>query len=147
MNGFYITPEQYAAAAENGISARTLELRYRDYGWEMDRAISTPVRKQGSNGKWPQVAKENGISYSQFSARVRLGWSAEKAATTPTMSLQETAAHARSLRGVEPLVSPEIKALAKANGISKSTLQHRITKQKMDPVEAATRPTARSLQV
>jgi hypothetical protein len=148
MNGFYITPEQYAKAAANGVPARNLEQRYRDYGWSMERAMTEPIRKNKSHGDWPAIAKSNGITYDQYLKRVQIGWSMEAAATTPVM--QDTAAHAahaRSKRKPRTDIPDEIRALAERNGIPKSTLVHRISRQKMDPVLAATKPTIARRQV
>lgn len=41
---YYITPEEYEMAAENGISRSTLNRRVRDLGWEKEIAIITLFR-------------------------------------------------------------------------------------------------------
>ena len=37
---FYITPEEYKRAAENGISKQCLEVRIRSLGWTKFRALN-----------------------------------------------------------------------------------------------------------
>ena len=41
---FYITPEDFKIAEENGISKDTLIMRVRKLGWDVDKAITKPVR-------------------------------------------------------------------------------------------------------
>ena len=41
---FYITPEDFRIAEENGISKDTLLSRVRKLGWDIDKAITKPVR-------------------------------------------------------------------------------------------------------
>ena len=43
---FYITPEEYKIAAQNGINRKTLEDRIRKLGWNKERAINTPTKKK-----------------------------------------------------------------------------------------------------
>ena len=80
---FYITPEEYKRAAENGIRKVTLEARIRKLGWDKERAINEPPQKREDRSKWCQIAIENGISKKTFMSRVNTcKWSEEKAATT-----------------------------------------------------------------
>ena len=43
---FYITPEDFKIAEENGISKDTLLSRVRKLGWDVDKAITKPARKK-----------------------------------------------------------------------------------------------------
>jgi len=43
---FYITPEEYQIAEQNGISAATLEARVRSLAWKKERAIYTPPHEK-----------------------------------------------------------------------------------------------------
>lgn len=80
---FYITPEEYAIAEQNGISPKILEKRIRRFAWDKQRAITQPVRKFENHRQWAKVAEENGIPYHTYWQRLKLGWSNEKAATYP----------------------------------------------------------------
>jgi len=77
----YITPEEYEAAAAHGISARTLNLRIRTYGWPKDRALTEPVQQRTDWSEWYAVAERNGIARVTFQVRVHRGWPPERAAT------------------------------------------------------------------
>lgn len=79
----YITPEEYEAAAAHGISARTLNLRIRTYGWPKDRALTEPVQQRTDWSEWYAVAERNGIARVTFQVRVHRGWPPERAATVP----------------------------------------------------------------
>jgi len=82
----YITPKDYITAEMNGITERALNQRVRDYGWDVDRAITQPMRKSTSFkkvwDKWEDTATKNGVSHTRFYHRIKNdGWSEEKAAT------------------------------------------------------------------
>lgn len=135
---YYITPEQYLIAAKNGISKATLEERIRRYGWCMNKAITTPVRKTDrSNSYFAKVAKENGIKTSTFYMRLKVGMTAEEAAITPPMNNCEILdmMHQNNIK-----YSNEIKKLCEENGICKSTFTNRVNKLKWDIFKAATIP-------
>lgn len=84
---FYITPEEYKRAAENGIRKAALEARIRKPGWDKERAINEPTQKREDRSKWCQIAIENGISKGTFMSRVNAcKWSKEKAATIPVQN-------------------------------------------------------------
>ena len=81
----YITPEQYDTAAKNGINKKALETRYRICNWDIEKAITYPLRtKDEENIRWSKIAEENGIEKSIFYGRVNTyKWDRERAATTP----------------------------------------------------------------
>lgn len=123
---FYITPEEYAAAAANGIRPRMLERRVREQGWDKETAMTTPPRKQTDRSRWRAVADQNGISYTTFMSRVNRGWSEERAAKTPLESEEERREHAvRAFESVRKIPRFYID-LAARNGISHATLHLRI---------------------
>lgn len=81
----YISSVHYAIAEDNGISKATLRNRVWTLSWSIKRAVTEPVReKENDNSEWLEVAKENGINRNTFYSRIKSGWSAERAATTPT---------------------------------------------------------------
>lgn len=114
---FYITPEEYKRAAENGIRKETLESRIRKLGWEKEKAINTPCQKRSIYSKWYKIAAENGINKSTFSSRINISnWSVEKAATTPIMDRREICRK----------YPTELYRILEENGISISTFRKRI---------------------
>lgn len=80
---WYITPEEYEIAAQNGIKRDTLEHRIRYHGWDKEKAITEPVRGSKQN-KWIEIANKNGICRETFNSRIyNCNWSLEEAATIP----------------------------------------------------------------
>lgn len=115
---FYITPEEYKRAAENGIRKRTLEDRIRKYGWSKERALTQPIQRKVERSKWRLIAKENRISEITFSSRVnKYKWDEEKAATEPI----------RVLTGGKRKYSEEVYISLEKNGISRKTFYNRIS--------------------
>ena len=117
---FYITPEDFRIAEENGISKDTLLSRVRKLGWDVDKAINTPVRakrkftkeeiktmeeaitkpkKRGRQYVYPEwvyrEADKNGISYSALGNRIRRGMSLEEACTRKMITRLEALEIAR----------------------------------------------------
>lgn len=84
----YITDEQYKIGIENGIKKPTICRRVYQYGWDIEKAITTPViPREERSRKYPKeytdLALANGMSIITFYSRLKKGWSYEKAATTP----------------------------------------------------------------
>jgi hypothetical protein len=87
---FYITPEEYQTAKDNGISKKTLEYRVRSSGWNKQRAITEKPRKRSSIKKYIEIANKNGICEGTFLNRIRkLKWSMEKASSKSVMSRED----------------------------------------------------------
>ncbi|MEC3159331.1 hypothetical protein P9Z94_25120 [Bacillus thuringiensis] len=85
----WLTDEEYAIAAANGISRKRLNYRvYKSDKWELEEALTAPpgtVRHnyEGKHHKWLQLALGNGIHPNTFYTRVARGWGYCKAATKP----------------------------------------------------------------
>jgi hypothetical protein len=78
----YLTEEDYAVAAANGISRKRAYQRFYENGWEKERAIT---QKIGAS-RWSmyhEKCEANGITQQRFNDRIRRGKSPEDAATTP----------------------------------------------------------------
>lgn len=133
---FYITPEEYTEALENGICSTTLESRIRCLGWGKRKAIETPPhKKQKIDKKWVNIAEQNGICYSTLRYRVnRLGWDIKTAATIPLQDRSKQAKHANESCRKYP---KEIVELAKQNGIHYDTFRRRV-KNGWELIRAAT---------
>lgn len=135
---FYITPDEYAEAANNGVDAFNLERRVRLLGWPKEKAISTPLRKLNDRKKWAKIAEQNGIGYYTFMNRVNNhGWDMERAATEPLQDRKAAAAMATEKIRIIPRKFIE---LASQNGIAYHTLHARVTRSGWDFQKAATQP-------
>ena len=104
-------------ALKNGISRSTYYKRLR-YGWDKEKAATTPVRKKS---KYIELAQKNGLHRSTYYDRLKRGWSKEKAATTPD---------GRKNKMLE---------LALKNGIKRATYYARV-RAGWSEEEAATKP-------
>ena len=81
---FYITPDDYRIAEENGISKDTLLSRVRKLGWDIDKAITKPVRaKRKFTKEEIKTMEENGVNQNIAANRMYWGWNLEEAITKP----------------------------------------------------------------
>ncbi|MFI8714465.1 hypothetical protein [Brevibacillus brevis] len=134
---FYITPDEYALAAANGIHAEAVNIRVRLWAWKVEHAITIPIRKQKDRRQWAKVAKENGVCYQTFMNRVlSLGWDEEKAATTPILDRYEVIKEIADKKG--RIIPREYLELAKKNGLQ--NIVHKRVKRGWDFKTAATLP-------
>lgn len=90
----YITDEQYKKGIENGLKKITIYRRVYQYGWDIEKAITTPVisrehRSRKHPKKYTDLALSNGICLITFYSRLSKGWSYEDAATKPLKSRRE----------------------------------------------------------
>lgn len=117
----YVSFEEFEAAKSIGISRKRVQARI-ESGWEKERALSEPLRTQRDLSKWLELAAQNGINKGTFYSRVATcGWTEERAATEPRQ--YASMAKAQQARRVVPLEAAEV---ARANGISHSTLHTRL---------------------
>ena len=124
---FYITPEDFKIAEENGISKDTLIMRVRKLGWDVDKAITKPVRiKRKFTEEEIKTIKENGIDRNTVSCRLQWGWTLEEAITKPKK------------RGRQYVYPEWVYKEADKNGISYSALGSRI-RRGMSLEEACTK--------
>lgn len=140
---FNISPEHYKIAEENGINARTVYRRVHERGWDIELAITKPLQKKTSDKeylRWSKIARNNGISSKLFWQRVNCdGWDYKKAATHHIMTSAEIGAEAKK-KIKYTLTSPEILALAEANGIDYKCLWYRVRRLGWSLDEAANTP-------
>lgn len=76
-----ITQADIEAAAAHDIGKGHVVERVKRYKWPIEDAITDPVRKHEKHGSWPEIAEQNGIAKHTYYARVKSGWSRERAAT------------------------------------------------------------------
>lgn len=136
---YYITPEEYSLAMENGISKENLEQRIRCYGWNKEKALNTPVRKTGTiPKKFKDMCKKNNIPIGAFYSRIyAYKWDIEKAATEPIMDMETKAEKFVKRLRKYPL---EYIEKAKSNGISEHNFRRRVREYNWSYERAATTP-------
>lgn len=137
---FYVTPEEYAAAEEVGISPAMLDRRIREQGWSKEKAMTTPPRKLTDRKQWRSVAEKNGIAYQTFMSRINLGWSMERAATKPLQTPEEIRENARKATECNRVLPKKYILLAEQNGISYFTFRNRVKNCGWELERAATEP-------
>ena len=133
----YITPEEYEAAAARGISRKTLNLRVRIYGWPKDRALTEPPQPRTDWSEWYAIAEQNGISHGTFRARVRKGWSPQRAAVEPVWTMQQKVANMQARRNKRRKYPPKIYELMRKSGVNYYTFATRV-RNGWPPEQAAT---------
>lgn len=138
---FYITPEEYELAEQNGISKWTLDVRIKDLLWDKETAITKPVAKRDySNKEWADLAEKNGINRNTFYSRLRRGMNPKDAATTESgcKKLWHKRMEERRKRNYRypAFVYDEIKKI----GITPSTFHYRVTSGNFTFEEAYTIP-------
>lgn len=125
---WYLTPTHYDKALSNGINAKALENRVREYGWDIERAINEPLHGQKLKSiltnEILETIDKNNITLNAFTKRVfNLGWNIEKSMTSPTMSRTEAINCAIDKRRI---ISKEQYNIAMENGINKIALRKRV---------------------
>lgn len=91
MIDYYITPEEYEIAEQNGIDGWTVERRIRYLGWKKQKAIYTPKRKRDTKySSLAEKAIENGITRKAFYMRIKRGMCPLEASKKPMLSNKET---------------------------------------------------------
>jgi len=85
----YLTDNDYAIAAKNGISRKRVYQRYYENGWDKERSITQNVRQQKiRKSKWftyHTKCEALEISPGTFYSRLQRGMEPEEAATTPVV--------------------------------------------------------------
>ena len=131
---FYITPEDFKIAEENGIPEYVVTTRVRKLGWDVDKAITKPVRvKRKFTEEEIKTMEENGVDRNTASCRLKWGWPLEEALTKPKK------------RGRQYVYPEWVYKEANKNGISYSALGNRI-RSGMSLEEACTKKTITKLE-
>ena len=131
---FYITPEDFEKAKENGIHKDTVITRVRKLGWDVDKAITKPAREKRKFTKEEiKIMEENGIDRNTAVCRLNCGWTVEEAISRPKK------------RGRQYIYPEWVYEEADKNGISYSALGNRI-RRGMSLEEACTKKTITKLK-
>lgn len=105
---FGITYKDYEVAEKNGISKSTLDNRVYQLAWDIDTAITKPIRtKENVIAPYLSIAEKNGVKENTVRRRIERGWSIEKAVSTPTYSNKEKLKKARSNKKIVPIKKKE----------------------------------------
>jgi len=99
---YYITPQEYDQAQQNGISPGALTIRIRRLAWPKIRALTAPPRQRRSVKDWVNLAEQNGIKPKTFYRRVERGWDLERAATQSLSNKKEVMLQNRKDNRVYP---------------------------------------------
>ncbi|MBK5492221.1 nucleoside permease [Bacillus sp. TH13] len=131
----WLTDEERARAAANGITRNLLYYRVFQAEWDVEIAITAPPgtvkrRPSGKYAKWIELAESNGISKGAFYSRLKVGMGCKEAATVP-------------LKKSKGLMEVWLE-IAKPNGIGYQTFMSRINTRNWDIEKAATTPTIRT---
>ncbi|MRB96461.1 hypothetical protein GH842_30980 [Bacillus thuringiensis] len=140
---YYITPEEYEAAAKNGISNELLTCRIRNLGWDKEIAMTKPSRYNANRWKnIKEIALKNGISHSTYTARIKKGWRLIDAISKPPIDKYQAlklAEQANSKCKNKVLTDGQAEQ-AELKGISYSTARDRVKRLKWTVEEAITTP-------
>lgn len=123
---YYITPEDYAIAEQNGISKERVYFRVYVYNWSVKRAITQPLGRRNAWG-WTEnkhIAKQNGVGYRTYLDRVTAGWTQEEAASTPPLSYDDRLE--KMAKAKKRIFTDEQISHAKANGVDHRKLWQRV---------------------
>ncbi|WP_144508288.1 hypothetical protein [Bacillus mycoides] len=141
---YYITPEEYKAAARNGINRRALNERIRNLGWDKDTAMTKPLRSSNSTGwcKVKEIALKNGICRQTFYARMKKGWKLIEAISRPPINKYQALKLAEKINyWIEnKVLSDEQAEIASLNGVSYRLARERVKRLKWTVEEAITTP-------
>ena len=128
---FSVTDEQYEIARKNGIPRKRVNDRINKSGWDIDRAITTPVKERKNRYEaWKEICEQNGISRSTFNKRLAAGWTEKRAASTPFSNKL----------GRERIFDDELVRKAAQNGITYGDLYRRCYFHQWSPEKAASVP-------
>lgn len=129
----YLTPEDYAIARGNGIKYHVAYERFYKYGWDKQRTITEPLKKEILWDKYKEKALANDVSYQRFRARIRDGKTPEEAIAMGRLAGKD-----------KTRLPAEVYERAEANGIKKGTMKHRIYRLGWDIERAITEPVQRT---
>ena len=138
---YYVTPKDIEKAEMNGITQNVLYQRVHIRGWDVDRAITQPTRKEVPfYSKWTETAEANGINLRVFRDRVRKhGWVEETAATTPVLTPVERGRRGAEMGGKRLYTQSQLEQMDK-HGLSKDTVAQRVNKYGWTMEEAVNTP-------
>ena len=135
MHEYYVTPEDYETGKRNGISYNNVYQRVYRYNWSIKDAITVPVQKRRKYTiEEKQIIKTSGIPLQTVQARVRRGWSFEKAVSCKMVEVKYFPKRSRTK------YTDEMIERARANGICYNTFINRVVVAGWDIEKAITTP-------
>jgi hypothetical protein len=132
----YLTDRDYLIANQNGIDNANAFNRVYACGWDVERAITEPIRRKEDSlwMKYKEKANQIGITQMCFYQRTYKGMTPEQAATTPKLP------HGERWKKENVKLTKEIVDTATRNGIGYKTLKMRVYTYKWDVERAITEP-------
>jgi hypothetical protein len=140
-----LTDEDFETAKANGISKANLRIRFYRLYWDKEDCISIPVQPHKKHDGWRVKCKELGIvKLATFDKRMKYGWDAETAATTPAMTKEQVGERIRKMKRKYPKWVYE--AIEK-NNVPHKTFLNRMNSRTVDWTleEACTAPKGMAL--
>ena len=141
---YYVTPEEYEIAENNGISRQNVYNRVYMIGWDVEKAITDKVKRKKGYKKLLEKSNSN-VKYGTFIYRVNKGLSIEEALNNKVLSKEEVSE--LMIQSRCSVFTREEIARAKKNGICYRTLHWRVQKSKWDREKAITTPVLSSEEV
>lgn len=135
---YYVTPEEYEIAENNGISRKNVYNRTYMLGWDIERAITEKIHHRKKGYKKLVENSNSNVKYETFITRVNKGLSIEEALNNKVLSKEEVSELMIQSRCT--VFTREEIARAKKNGICYRTLHWRVQKGKWDKEKAITTP-------
>lgn len=131
-NSGLLNDTHYELAEKNGICRKTVHTRFYTLGWEVEEAITTPLKNPNKEYLWAKYKDVSVVACSTFYKRVsEEGMSPEDAALTPKRK--------KSRLGTGRFTREHVR-IASENGIGYSTLHSRVYIQNWPVEKAITHP-------
>lgn len=132
---YYITPDDYEIAKNNGLTVKNVQDRVYRLGWDIEKAINTPKKNRKEyiylTVEEKEIIFKNNLTTRNVTERMYRGWTKEKAINTPKID---------KVKNLKPIQkSNKYLEIAINNGIKKDTFYKRI-KSGWSAEEACTLP-------
>ncbi|OLN21886.1 hypothetical protein BTO30_12365 [Domibacillus antri] len=138
---YYITPDDWETAERNNLNRSTVRSRVNTYGWDIDRAVTTPanpIKRYAFTKEEKELMDKNGLKLNTVYCRIRRGWDRREAVTTPAMSLEQAGKIARKVNCTR--FTEEQLIVMEQNGTPYNTAFNRVAKLGWSVEEAISTP-------
>lgn len=141
----FISDQDYEIGLKNGISKQYVYNRVINCGWDIETAITKPVKKRPylTSPAWMEYGEQaikTGITRQCFHQRIARGMTPKEAAITPKAIGNPKGGRNR---GKNAKIQPGMIETAAENGISEKLLRQRVYRGRWDIERAMTEPVNR----